>query len=150
MIKLKRGNLLKSTAEALVNPVNCVGVMGAGLAYQFKKAYPKMYVSYCGQCSLRTIRIGEVTTFQENGKIIINFPTKHHWKFDALLTSVHDGLKALKIALVDKNIKSVAIPALGCGNGKLNWSDVQPLIIEELQELDRVDIELYQPGIGYT
>ncbi len=146
MINWVRGNLFDSEAEALVNTVNCVGVMGKGIAYQFKRAYPAMFKDYKAQCDRKEIAPGKVTTFSERGKLIINFPTKRHWRAKARLGDVESGLLALRELLDDRGIKSVAIPPLGCGNGGLDWPDVRAAIARELGGLDDVEIEVFEPA----
>lgn len=144
MIHVVRGNLFESRAEALVNTVNCVGVMGKGIAYQFKRAYPLMHEDYMRRCKRGEVRLGEITTFRENGRIIINFPTKGHWRSSSRLEDIRTGLIALRVFLVDQNVRSGAMPPLGCGNGGLVWAEVRAVIEEELAGLD-VDIDLYEP-----
>jgi O-acetyl-ADP-ribose deacetylase (regulator of RNase III) len=148
MIRFVHGNLFDSKAEALVNTVNCVGVMGKGIAYQFKRAYPKMFADYVARCRRHEIRPGKVTTFRENGKLIINFPTKEHWKASSRLEDVEAGLTALRDLMVGENITSIAVPPLGCGNGGLDWPTVKAAIIAALESLETTDIEVYEP-IGH-
>lgn len=146
MIKFVRGNLFESKAEALVNTVNCVGVMGKGIAYQFKKAYPEMFRDYKARCKKKEIRLGEVTIFREQGRLIINFPTKGHWRSKSKLAEVEAGLRSLRAVVEEQGVTSVAVPPLGCGNGGLDWLDVRPLIERELGELEDVEIEVYEPA----
>jgi O-acetyl-ADP-ribose deacetylase (regulator of RNase III) len=149
MIRFLQGNLFESGAEALVNTVNCVGVMGKGIAYQFKRAYPEMHKDYIRRCKAGEVRLGEVSSFRERGKLVINFPTKSHWRSSSDLKDIRTGLKALRVFLADNEIKSIAIPPLGCGNGGLAWSDVRQLIELELGELKDVDIEVYAPAVHF-
>lgn len=145
MIRLVRGNLFESRAEALVNTVNCVGVMGKGIAYEFRRAYPAMYNEYVRQCKNGQVRLGEVTSFRENGRLIINFPTKGHWRAASRLPDIQSGLVALRALIRERKIVSMAMPPLGCGNGGLAWPDVRALIEDELFDLDDVDVEVYEP-----
>jgi O-acetyl-ADP-ribose deacetylase (regulator of RNase III) len=149
MIRFLQGNLFESRAEALVNTVNCVGVMGKGIAYQFKRAYPEMHSDYVRRCKAGEVRLGEVSSFRERGKLVVNFPTKSHWRSSSNLKDIRTGLRALRTFLVANEIKSIAIPPLGCGNGGLAWSDVKELIELELGELDGVDVEVYTPAVQF-
>lgn len=146
MINWVRGNLFQSEAAALVNTVNCVGVMGKGIAYQFKRAYPAMFKDYKARCDREEIALGGVTTFRERGKLIINFPTKRHWRAKSRLDDVEAGLLALRKLLEGGRIRSIAVPPLGCGNGGLDWSDVRAAIARELGGLDDVEIEVFEPA----
>jgi O-acetyl-ADP-ribose deacetylase (regulator of RNase III)/uncharacterized protein YwgA len=147
MIRFITGNLFESNAQALVNTVNCVGVMGKGIAYQFKRAFPAMFKDYAAKCRAGDIKLGAMSTFREGGRIIINFPTKQHWRSKSRLEDIESGLHALKQLLRDEGIQSVAIPPLGCGNGGLKWADVKPQIARILDDesLANVDIEVYEP-----
>lgn len=134
MIFEKTGDIFKSGAEVLVNPVNCVGVMGAGLAKQFKIRFPEMFEDYKELCGAGYVRLGEVNIHSSGitePRWIISFPTKHHFKESSKLSSVTSGLKCLRKALTCLEIERVAIPALGCGLGGLMWSDVRAAISKE-------------------
>lgn len=145
MIRIVSGNLLESSAYALVNPVNCVGVMGKGLALAFKQKYPAMFKAYAADCNRGDVQIGQVRGYREHGKLIVNFPTKRHWRDRSRLEDIEAGLLALHWYIGKANIQSIAIPALGCGLGGLRWSDVEPRIRAVLGKLDKVAIELYPP-----
>ena len=149
MINITTGNLLKSDAEALVNTVNTVGVMGKGIALQFKKAFPQNYDKYLDACKRNEVRVGKMFVTEENyldgKKIIINFPTKQHWKKKSRLEDIEAGLIALVQELKLRQISSVAIPPLGCGLGGLPWSDVYNRIVQSFAELPNVDVRLYPP-----
>lgn len=125
-------NILKSKSTAIVNPVNTVGVMGKGLALQFKQAYPLMYESYKAACYANTLTVGHMHYYKDKNKIIINFPTKINWRDPSDIEYIQKGLISLIKAINKLNIKSIAIPPLGCGNGKLNWQEVHALIINTL------------------
>jgi O-acetyl-ADP-ribose deacetylase (regulator of RNase III) len=144
MIKLVKGNLFDSKCDALVNAVNCVGVMGAGIAYKFKEWYPDMYDEYYRICKLNNMKIGQMHVFRGNEKIIINFPTKTHWKYPSKPHFVSAGIKDLYKTIIREKITSIAIPALGCGKGGLNWPMIKSIIVEGLSDLDCY-IELYEP-----
>jgi O-acetyl-ADP-ribose deacetylase (regulator of RNase III) len=144
MIKLVKGDLFDSKCEALVNAVNCVGVMGAGIAYKFKEWYPDMFEDYHRICKLNNMKIGHMHVFKNENKIIINFPTKTHWKYPSKLHFISKGIEGLHKTILYEKINSIAIPPLGCGNGGLKWSDVKPIIVEGLSDLD-CHIEIYEP-----
>jgi O-acetyl-ADP-ribose deacetylase (regulator of RNase III) len=149
MIETKRGNLLEADAEALVNTVNSVGVMGKGIALQFKKAFPENYEAY-----RKAVKRGEVypgrmfvhaTGRMVNPKFIVNFPTKRHWKSPSNLEDIWIGLLALVEDVKRLGIRSIAVPPLGCGMGGLNWKDVRPLILQAFDEVPGVSVLLYEP-----
>lgn len=144
MITLTKGNIFDADVEALVNPVNCVGVMGKGLALQFKKKYPANFNHYEIACLNGIVRIGFVSAFREN-KLIINFPTKVHWKDNSEPLYIKTGLESLITTIDLIKINSVAIPPLGCGLGGLDWNDVKPLIIEAMETLPNVNTVIYEP-----
>ena len=151
MIKLKKsGNLLKEETHALVNTVNCVGIMGKGIALQFKMAYPDNFKEYKRACDHNKVKIGEmfITRSDElfGSRYIINFPTKVHWREKSKLKYIEKGLDDLVRQIKRLKIESVAIPPLGCGNGGLNWKDVKKIIENKLSPLKNVDIILYAPS----
>ena len=142
------GNLLRADVEALVNSVNTVGVMGKGLALQFKNAFPANFKAYEAACNEQAVRLGEVFVF-DNGRLtpphwIINFPTKGHWRARSRIGDVADGLDDLRDVIEELKISSVALPPLGCGHGGLDWKRVRSLIEERLGDLDVV-VHLYAP-----
>jgi O-acetyl-ADP-ribose deacetylase (regulator of RNase III) len=149
VIEHKTGNLLKADAEALVNAVNCVGVMGKGIALQFKQAFPDNFSLYERACRAKQVRPGAmliVTTGNAaNPKYIINFPTKRHWRDRSRIEDIRTGLEALIRDVKRLEIKSIAIPALGCGNGGLDWSEVGPMIEGAFSALTDVAVSLYEP-----
>jgi O-acetyl-ADP-ribose deacetylase (regulator of RNase III) len=149
MIRYTKGDLLSSTAEALVNTVNTVGVMGKGIALQIKTRFPQNYKVYRDACKNETFTIGQVLVVKEgdliDSKIIINFPTKVHWKGDSKYEYISLGLVALRAAIIENHITSIAIPPLGCGNGGLDWPRVKAMIEDHLQALD-CDIIVYTPN----
>jgi O-acetyl-ADP-ribose deacetylase (regulator of RNase III)/uncharacterized protein YwgA len=150
MITFATGDLLRSDAEAIVNTVNCVGVMGKGIALQFKQAFPRNYEAYRQACEAGEVRLGEMFVFDTGSMInprwIINFPTKGHWKAKSRMSDVAAGLGDLKRIIVERGIRSIALPPLGCGNGGLDWRDVEPLIRNALNDLTDVDVRLFAPG----
>ena len=145
MIAYMKGNILKSTAKCLVNPVNCEGVMGKGLALQIKQNYPHTFESYKKACNEGKLSIGRVHTFFEEGKYIISIPTKVRWREPSRLEYVEIGLKEMMEIIKILPIYTVALPALGCGNGGLDWDDVKPLMGKTLEPMgDRV-FHIYEP-----
>ncbi len=150
MIKLTKGNLLKSDAEALVNTVNCAGYMGKGIALQFKKAFPENFAAYQKACKQNQVVPGQMFVFEYddmlNHKTIINFPTKRHWRHNSRLEDVVSGLTALIEEIQSRDIRSIAIPPLGCGLGGLQWSEVKPRIKAAFAALPDVEVQLYQPA----
>lgn len=150
MIAFKVGNILESDAEALVNTVNTVGVMGKGIALAFKKTFPIVFEEYEKSIVNKSIEIGKVQLVK-TGTIkpsyVINFPTKQHWRQPSKMEYIQKGMAALVETIKLNQIKSIAIPPLGCGNGKLNWSEVKPLMIQYLQEISNdMEITIFEPG----
>lgn len=150
MIKYVEGNLLESDAQALVNTVNTVGVMGKGIALQFKNAFPSNYKIYRKACDNEELSVGKLLiTTEENlipeKKIIINFPTKTDWRKPSEYSYIENGLVELRKYIVENNIESVAIPPLGAGNGGLDWQKVKILIEKYLSDLN-ASILVYQPN----
>ncbi|MFD7920616.1 macro domain-containing protein [Streptomyces sp. NPDC059740] len=149
MIEEVRGDLLDAEAEALVNAVNTVGVMGKGVALQFKRAFPENYRFYKSACERESLALGDVLVYDSARpgprRYIVNFPTKGHWRSRSKSADVEAGLRSLVKAIRDYRMQSVAIPALGCGNGGLEWIEVRKLIYEALSELEGVLILLYPP-----
>lgn len=147
MIIETTGNLVQDDAIALVNTVNTVGVMGKGLALQFKRAFPDVFKAYRSACQRGEVQPGRVLPIrlEDSERWILNFPTKRHWREPSRLEDVNAGLIDLARLLTELKIDSVAIPPLGCGNGGLDWTVVKPLIVEHLAGLD-VEVRLY--GLG--
>jgi O-acetyl-ADP-ribose deacetylase (regulator of RNase III) len=144
MIRYVRGNLLDSDAEALVNAVNCVGVMGKGIALAFKKKFPDMFRDYAITCSTGKMRPGDAYAMRCGDKWIINAFTKAHWRDPSHLRDIELCARRLRLFVGPCGIKSIAIPALGCGNGGLKWEDVRPLLENALGDL-KADVEIYEP-----
>lgn len=150
MLHYVQGDLLKSKAEALVNTVNCVGVMGKGIALSFKKKFPENFKAYKLACDEQQMRPGKMFVYPMDDlfekKIIINFPTKKHWREKTKLSYIIDGLQDL-VAVIDKyHIQSLALPPLGCGNGGLDWYDVKPLIEKYLESVS-CNVYIYEPYV---
>jgi O-acetyl-ADP-ribose deacetylase (regulator of RNase III) len=149
MVEIVQGNLLEAPVEALVNSVNTVGVMGKGIALQFKRAFPDNFEAYAKACKRHEVRIGEVFVHQTgllHPRLILNVPTKRHWKEPSRLDDVRRGIQALVATIRRLEITSVAVPPLGCGAGGLAWQVVRPLLAEAFAELPSVDVRLYAPG----
>lgn len=149
MITYLTGNLFESEAEAYVNTVNTVGVMGKGIALQFKKHFPDNFKLYKKACENEEVKIGKmfVTEAQamfQGKKTIINFPTKTHWKKPSEYSYIEEGLQDLVDVIKERNIQSIAIPPLGAGNGGLNWSKVTVLLEKYLQNIN-CEVQIYQP-----
>jgi len=150
MMKLTQGNLLAAPAEALVNTVNTVGIMGRGIALQFKQAYPAMFRDYERACKAGEVKLGKVQVFDLGGLVggprwIINFPTKGHWRADSRMADIEAGLKDLVATIQRLRIRSIAIPPLGCGNGGLDWNEVRPRIESALAEVPEVEALVFTP-----
>ncbi len=149
MWRLTEGNILEADAQALVNTVNTVGVMGKGIALQFKKAFPEMFEAYEKLCEAKKLQPGQMHVYDRgsmlNPRYIINFPTKRHWKGKSRLADVVAGLDALVEELKDRRISSVAIPPLGCGLGGLDWDEVRPLIERAMERVPEVEALIYAP-----
>ena len=151
MFKFTVGDILESSTECLVNTVNCEGYMGKGIAYQFKLRFPENNKDYIKACRNTSLKIGTVHYFWEKGKLIINFPTKDKWRQKSKIDYIHQGLVELVKLVQSLNIKSIAIPPLGCGNGGLNWSEIKPIIIDYLTPIsDSVEILIYEPSQYYV
>lgn len=139
-----KGNIFESEAVAIVNPVNCVGVMGRGLALQFRNHFPNVYERYRHVCIMKKLRPGILQYTDGGGKTVINFPTKDHWRQPSELEYIELGLKNFRKNYVKRRITSVAFPPLGCGLGGLNWNDVRELMERYLGDL-KIDIYIYEP-----
>ena len=151
MIELTKGNLLEAPAEALVNTVNTAGIMGKGIALQFKQAYPEMFRAYERDCKTGEVKLGKVQVFDLGGLVggprwIINFPTKGHWRAGSRMADIETGLQDLVATIKRLHIRSIAVPPLGCGNGGLDWNEVRPRIESAFAELPEVRVLVFAPG----
>jgi len=145
MFKTLIGNLFESQAQTLVNTVNCVGVMGKGVALEFKKRFPSNFEDYVARCNHRQVRLGEPYLYKDpSGCQIVNFPTKDHWRSPARLRDIERGLEYFVRHIAEWGLQSVAMPPLGCGNGGLEWAEVGPLIYRKLHQVP-IDIEVFAP-----
>jgi len=149
MIEDGRGNLLRADAEALVNTVNTVGHMGKGIALQFKQAYPENFKAYAQAVRKGAVQPGRMfvvpTGHVTNPHYIINLPTKRHWRSRSRIEDIEAGLGALVEEIGRLGIRSIAIPALGCGNGGLDWADVGPRVVRALDKVPDVRVLLFAP-----
>ena len=150
MITFVSDDIFQSKASVWVNPVNCVGVEGAGLAKKFKKRFPDENAQYVEACRSGIVRLGTVSWVlrdvgnrHEPPRVVVYFPTKLHWLDNSRLEDIAKGLESLKEAAREFNFPSLAVPALGCGLGGLLWSDVKPLMTQYLQDLPSVTV--YKP-----
>ena len=153
MIQFTEGNLLEAEVEAVVNTVNTVGIMGKGIALMFKDRFPRNFEAYVRACAAGQVRLGEMYV-TENKELfgprwIINFPTKTHWRVKTKIEWIEEGLKDLVRTIVERNIHSIAIPPLGCGNGGLDWREVGPLIASALQDVEGLNAMVYEPTSRY-
>lgn len=149
-MKYIRGNLLEAQTQALVNTVNTVGVMGKGIALQFKEAFPMNFKIYAAACKKKELQPGKLLVVKEQTlqgeKIIINFPTKTEWYMKSKYEYVEEGLKELVRVIEEYKIESIAIPPLGCGNGGLKWEKVKAMIEKNLGHLNQVNIQVFEPN----
>lgn len=146
-----KGDLLKQEdVDAIVNTVNCVGVMGRGIALQFKKKWPDNFKAYALACKNKEVKLGQMFTFELGAlatpRFIINFPTKAHWKSGSKIESIEAGLQSLVEHIAKLDIRSIAIPPLGCGLGGLPWSEVKPLIVKYLGNIEKLEVRLFEPN----
>ena len=149
MVRYATGNILTQEAEALVNTVNCVGVMGRGVALQFKKAFPENFRAYAAACRRGQVRLGRVFVFETgtlaNPRFILNFPTKQHWRNKSQLQSIDAGLEDLVRVIHHHRIRSLAVPPLGSGLGGLEWRRVRPRIEKALGRCPGLDAVIFEP-----
>lgn len=149
MIQYTQGDILKADVEAIVNTVNCVGVMGRGIALQFRRAWPENFEAYKKVCDAGELKPGKLNVFATgqlaNPRFIVNFPTKRHWRGASRMEDIEGGLVALKQWIQENQIQSIAIPPLGAGLGGLDWTEVKAKIEVALSSLGPVDIRIYEP-----
>ena len=150
MIEYKTGDIFVEDVEALVSSVNCVGVMGRGIALQFKNTFHENFKAYSEACKHDEVRPGRMFVFETdrltNPRYIINFPTKRHWRGKSRIEDIDSGLEALATEIRERNIRSVDIPTLGTNLGGLNWTDVRPRIEAALQHIDDLEVIVFAPG----
>jgi O-acetyl-ADP-ribose deacetylase (regulator of RNase III) len=148
MIEFRTGDILQTDAEALVNAVNCVGVMGCGVALQFKNAFPENFRAYKLASVHGEVRPGKMFVFetgQMSPRYIINFPTKRHWRDKSCMKDIEAGLMALAAEIRSRDIRSIALPALGSGLGGLDWGNVRARIETALRSMDDIRVIVFEP-----
>ena len=149
MVEFKSGDILKEDVEAIINTVNCVGVMGRGIALQFKNAFPDNFKAYAAACKNNEVQPGRMfvheTGLLTNPRFIINFPTKRHWRGKSRMEDIDSGLESLVETIRQYKIGSIAIPPLGSGLGGLNWAEVKPRIVAVMQSLTDVQVVVFEP-----
>lgn len=153
MIEYRKGDLLAEDAEALVNAVNCVGAMDAGIARQFKKTFPANFEAYAAACERGEVQLGRMFVFDTgcetsgpgSPRFVINFPTLHHWRDKSRMEDIESGLQALIRVISERAVRSIAIPPLGCGYGGLDWPRVREKMEQALADLPDVRIILFEP-----
>lgn len=142
MLRYYEGTVFNTNADVLVNTVNCFGVMGAGIALEFKLRYPDMFIRYEEMCKNKLYKVGHPRLFRSSNKSILNFPTKNHWRAPSKIEWIEDGLKYFAMNYKKAEIKSIAFPKLGTSNGGLKWEEVKPLMERYLGDLDGIDITI--------
>lgn len=149
MIEIRHGDLLQADVDAYVSAVNTMGVIGKGIALQFKQAYPDMFKAYQKACKSGELQTGRMHLFDRGGsqrpRYIINFPTKQHWRHPSKIEYIQEGLPLLVAEVKRNDIRSIALPALGCGLGGLEWNEVFPMIQAAFAELPEVRVVVYPP-----
>jgi len=148
MIEYKAGDLLNERVDALVNAVNCVGVMGKGIALKFRHAWPENFEAYAAACRKGEVRPGRMHVFETGRpapRFIMNFPTKRHWRDRSRIEDIDAGLVALALEIRARGITSIALPALGAGLGGLDWPDVRSRIEGALGSLPGVSVTVFEP-----
>ncbi|MET9313152.1 macro domain-containing protein [Kribbella sp. NPDC003505] len=155
MIRTVTGDLLRQDADALVNAVNTAGIMGKGIALQFKRAWPAMFDDYADACARGEVQLGKMHVWSTGSAapplLIVNFPTKKHWRSRSQAQDISSGLEDLVRVVRDHDLRSIAVPPLGCGYGGLDWAVVEPLIHHGLAAVaDDVDVRVFPPAGGST
>ena len=138
-----RGNIFESSCQTVVNTVNCVGVMGKGIAFEYKHRFPEMYASYARLCEKKQLQPGLLQLWTKNTPWILNFPTKNHWKYPSKIDYLENGLAKFAETYSARGISSIAFPELGTSSGGLQWSEVKILMYKYLEPLENLDIEIY-------
>lgn len=143
MIEIVKGNIFESDSQTIVNAVNCVGVMGGGIALEFKNRYPEMFLKYRDICSKKLLSPGKLHLWKSDTKWILNFPTKNHFRNPSEIEFIEEGLKKFVDTYEEKGITSISFPLLGSGLGGLDWeTEVKPLMFKYLSDLN-IDIKIY-------
>jgi O-acetyl-ADP-ribose deacetylase (regulator of RNase III) len=142
VVTFMNGNIFESSSQVLTNSVNCVGVMGGGIALEFKNRYPQMFSDYKVKCDQGNVK---PYLWEDDSAQVLNFPTKRHWRDKSLIQDLDDGLRYLAGNYESMGLQSLAMPALGCGLGGLKWSEVRPLIEKHLGSIPDLDVYIYEP-----
>lgn len=162
MIKIVSGNIFESEMQTLVNAVNCVGVMGKGIALEFKKRFPEMYRDYTRRCRMGGVIPGRPYLYKAGGSAkinikgpwVLNFPTKGDWREPSKIEYMEEGLEYLRRHYAEWGISSIAVPALGAGNGGLDWEDVLPVIYDHFSRFEKgvngIEVRIYEPYDGLS
>ncbi len=149
MITFTTGNIIEPQTEALVNTVNCVGIMGKGIALQFKQAFPGVFKEYARACRAKEVQPGRMQIVPlgrlDGPKYMINFPTKRHWKGPSHYSDIKSGLEALATDVRRLKIQSISLPPLGCGNGGLDWAVVKPMIEDAFRDFTDMNVVVFEP-----
>lgn len=145
MITFVKGDIFESPAQVLTNTVNCVGVMGKGIALEFKRRHPAMFMDYEVRCKMGEVQLGVPYLWEDERTQVLNFPTKGHWREDSRLQDIDAGLQYLVEHYQKMGICSVAMPPLGCGNGGLGWKDVRQMIEQKLGSITDLEVFVYEP-----
>ena len=149
MIEFVSGDIFDSGADCLINAVNCEGVMGKGIAYQFKVRFPQNYLDYVEACKSGRLHIGSIHWYKEDGIWIVNLPTKDKWRGKSKIDYIEKGLEELVLFLAEYRPKVIAMPALGCGNGGLEWAVVKDLIVDKLKDMEKeYSFLVYEPTVN--
>lgn len=147
MIEYMKGNMFECNADCLVNTVNCEGFMGKGIAYQFKMRFPENNQSYIKACKSGELMVGKIHYYVEDGITIVNFPTKNKWREPSKIEYVENGMSTLVELLPELNVRKIAIPPLGCGNGGLPWEEVKKVILGKIADMEtRYDFFIFEPS----
>jgi len=153
MITYRQGNLLEAEVEAVVNTVNTVGVMGKGIALMFKERYPDLFKDYAAACRAKEVQVGQMlvtpTNELDGPRWVIHFPTKEHWRKPSRMAWVESGLQDLARVIREKQIRSIALPPLGCGNGGLKWEEVRARIETTLGRIEGLEVIAFEPTAQY-
>ena len=148
MVRYTVGDIFSSPAQVITNPVNCVGAMGAGLAREFKKRFQGLFEDYKERCESGELKPGRPYLFESDSAQVLNFPTKRHWQDKSKLEDVEAGLKFLSQNYAEMGVFYLALPALGCGLGGLEWADVKALIDKHLGKLPDLEVVVYEPNLS--
>lgn len=145
MVTFVTGNMFDSPAQVITNPVNCVGATGKGLSLEFERRYPELSLDYKERCNKGLVKPGFPYLWENEATQILNFPTKRHWRGRSQIEDIEVGLKYLASRYQEMGIYTLALPALGCGHGGLEWKEVKPLIEKHLGPISDLEVFVYEP-----